>query len=117
MDGGFGEVAAALGWIFPDTLQPGNWENLVVNFPEVAHLANIQCENCHGPGSLHFGANDKMEITLDQGMCGRCHEDGHYHRNNNCYQYFVRQIVHWHNPNLTLYYRNLILNCLSYYTL
>ena len=30
---------------------PNNWSNLLSMFPDVAKLANVQCENCHGPNS------------------------------------------------------------------
>lgn len=49
------------------------------------NLTNIQCENCHGPGSHHVGSGgDKTKIlTGDQVMdqpqiCGQCHT-GAYH--------------------------------------
>ncbi len=79
---GFDDIAAALGWKFPETLQVGNWDSLVANYPDLAAKANIQCENCHGPGSLHFGDKSKIDITLDEGMCGRCHEEPPYHVKN-----------------------------------
>lgn len=82
VNGGFDDVATAAGWTFPDTLVSGNWDDIVTNFPTVATKSNIQCENCHGPGSLHKGDKSKTDISLEEGMCGRCHEDGHYHRRN-----------------------------------
>jgi len=82
VNGGFDDVARNLGWAFPDTLQPGNWANIVANFKPLAHVSNIQCENCHGPGSQHFGDPAKIDITLDAGVCGRCHEEEPYHVKN-----------------------------------
>ena len=81
-NGGFDDVAHQLGWTFPETLEPGNWDNIVTNFPQLATLANIQCENCHGPGSLHKGNKEAIDVTLDEGVCGRCHEEAPYHRKN-----------------------------------
>lgn len=81
-NGGFWDVANQLGWQFPDTLQPGNWDDIVANFPELAAVSNIQCENCHGPGSQHKGDVSKIDISLDEGVCGRCHEEEPYHRKN-----------------------------------
>ncbi len=82
VNGGFDDVQADLGWVFPDTLKVGVWDDVVSNFSALAAKSNIQCENCHGPGSLHKGDVSKIDISLDEGTCGRCHEDGHYHRRN-----------------------------------
>ncbi len=88
---GFDDVQALLGWTFPDTLQAGNWDDLVTNYAALAQKANIQCENCHGAGSQHKGAlgrrtdptaGPKIQVSLDEGMCGRCHEEEPYHLRN-----------------------------------
>ena len=81
-NGGFDDVARNLGWVFPDTLKAGNWDDIVTNFPDLAQKANIQCENCHGPGSLHFGNKANIDVTLEEGLCGKCHEEQPYHRKN-----------------------------------
>jgi len=72
---GFDDIQAAFGWTFPDTLQVGNWENMVNNFNVVAQKANVQCENCHGAGSQHLGDETKIDVSLDEGICGKCHEE------------------------------------------
>ncbi len=82
VNGGFDDVARELGWVFPDTLKAGNWDDIVTNFPDLAQKANIQCENCHGPGSLHLGNKANIDVTLDEGLCGKCHEEEPYHRKN-----------------------------------
>jgi hypothetical protein len=79
VNGGFDDVARELGWTFPNTLQPGNWANIVTNFPVLAHVSNIQCENCHGPGSQHFGNPGTVDVSLDEGVCGRCHDEPPQH--------------------------------------
>ena len=33
-----------------------NFASMQANYPDVANLGNIQCENCHGPGSEHADA-------------------------------------------------------------
>ncbi len=81
-NGGFWDVQQQVGWTFPDSLVPGNWDNIVTNFPSLAAVSNIQCENCHGPGSLHLGDKSKIEVSLDEGVCGRCHEEEPYHVKN-----------------------------------
>lgn len=82
VNGGFDDIQAQLGWEFPDTLQAGNWEDMKTNFTPLAHKANIQCENCHGPGSLHKGDKTKIQISIDEGLCGKCHEEEPYHLKN-----------------------------------
>jgi hypothetical protein len=79
---GFDDIQALLGWTFPDSLQAGNWADMVTNFPELAQRANIQCENCHGAGSEHGGDTTKIDVSLDEGVCGRCHEEEPYHLKN-----------------------------------
>ena len=81
-NGGFWDIQNQLGWVFPDTLAPANWTDLVTNYPDLAAVANIQCESCHGPGSLHKGDKTKIEVTLDEGDCGQCHDEEPYHVKN-----------------------------------
>jgi hypothetical protein len=55
---------------------PDNWTNLLATFPDVAKLANVQCENCHGPNStpLHFNETlDPERISIASEVCGPCH--------------------------------------------
>lgn len=74
---GFDDRAEEAGWTFPATLESGTWDDFVANYPDVAKLANIQCENCHGPGSEHKGFTSKNQIAfgLEYGVCARCHEE------------------------------------------
>jgi predicted CXXCH cytochrome family protein len=43
------------------------------------HLANVQCENCHGPGSQHNidPARVPLSVDLDSNLCGQCHQSCH----------------------------------------
>lgn len=75
VNGGFDDVAAALGWTFPDMLKADNWDELVANFPALAQKSNIQCENCHGAGSEHRGNKANIAFSVDPGVCFRCHDD------------------------------------------
>jgi len=53
-----------LKWTFPTTLQAGNWNKVPV---ALQNVANIQCENCHGPGSAHAGSGGDMSaISIPQ---------------------------------------------------
>ena len=70
VNGGFDDVARAVGWQFPATPSSTNYAALPAALKD---LANIQCENCHGPGSLHPGARS---INLDVGVCATCHQNG-----------------------------------------
>jgi hypothetical protein len=53
-----------------------NWTNLLAQFPDVARLTNVQCENCHGPNSSLLHANqmlDPARISIGADVCGTCH--------------------------------------------
>jgi len=78
-DGGFRYLMQQLNWTFPTTLQAGNWNKVPV---ALQNVANIQCENCHGPGSAHAGSGgDTSTIALPQntGQCNQCHDDPTHH--------------------------------------
>ncbi|RJP37207.1 MAG: hypothetical protein C4547_06105 [Phycisphaerales bacterium] len=44
------------------------------------HLANVQCENCHGTGSDHVNRALASRITIDYEaeLCGGCHVGSHH---------------------------------------
>jgi hypothetical protein len=78
VNGGFDDVATALGWTFPTVLTNGNWANMETNYTALANVANIQCENCHGPGSQHmdtFGKTNVIAISYSSGVCAQCHDE------------------------------------------
>lgn len=59
----------------------GGW----VDEATTPNLKNIQCENCHGPGSLHVAGNgDKSKILTGAQVlakpeiCGTCHQGSHH---------------------------------------
>jgi hypothetical protein len=56
-----------------DTI-PGNG-----GFDEVPIEAfeNVQCENCHGPGSDHLAGFGTPTIDYDEMACGKCHQGAH----------------------------------------
>lgn len=74
VNNGFDDVAAEVGWTFPETLRKGNWDDLMAHYPDLAKLANVQCENCHGPGSEHSGRPEAIALSLETGVCGVCHD-------------------------------------------
>jgi hypothetical protein len=76
VNGGFDDVATEVGWTFPETLDPGNWDAMP---DKLKGLANIQCESCHGPGSEHKGNVNRIDVSFSAGDCGQCHDSEPYH--------------------------------------
>lgn len=71
-DDGFDDLASAVGFTFPETGL--TFSEFVAAYPSVAKLANIQCENCHGPGGQHGGDPVGIAFSFAQyGVCGQCH--------------------------------------------
>jgi hypothetical protein len=69
------------GFVFPDSLYPGQYDNMVAQFPDAMKRANVQCESCHGPGSEHQGdlSKSRMVKSLDTENCAWCHDSGTHH--------------------------------------
>ena len=81
VNGGFDDVAKQYGWVFP-TPTNGNWANMVINYPLLTNVANIQCENCHGSGSQHaysLGNTNLISVTVNSGDCNQCHDAPPHH--------------------------------------
>lgn len=80
---GFGWVAAQYGFVFPSVRQPGNWTAMLGQYPTVAALANIQCENCHGPNAslAHGSGADQLfeRVGWSAGVCNQCHDAPSHH--------------------------------------
>lgn len=78
-NGGFDDIAAQTGWQFPTTLTNGNWAAM----PDaLKNVSNVQCENCHGPGSQHassFGNPNLITKTFISGDCAQCHDSLSHH--------------------------------------
>jgi hypothetical protein len=82
INGGFDDIAKTLGWKFPTVLTNGNWAAMP---PELKNLSNIQCENCHGPGSEHaynLGDPKKISASYAAGDCAQCHDSKPQHVKN-----------------------------------
>ena len=77
---GFDDLALLNNWKFPSVLTNGNWASMQANYPSVAALANIQCENCHGPGNQHIysqgvvGNTNAISVNYAAGDCSQCHD-------------------------------------------
>ncbi|MCB9503878.1 MAG: T9SS type A sorting domain-containing protein [Deferribacteres bacterium] len=76
---GFDDIQAELGWIWPATLQDGNWADMKTNFEALAQRGNVQCESCHGPGSAHFGDPEKIAMDIVPSVCAACHDAATHH--------------------------------------
>lgn len=83
VDGGFYDMEQKYGWTIPAHLAVGNYANMLTNYPYVAGMANVQCESCHGPGSIHvldtFGNTNSsfwpgVDINENSGDCQQCHD-------------------------------------------
>ncbi len=78
-NGGFDKIMAQLGWTEPTTLNAAAWTDMPA---ALQNVANIQCENCHGAGSLHaVSGGTPMEITVPTGTgsCSQCHDEPTHH--------------------------------------
>ncbi len=84
--GGFRDAKAKANWTFPTWKQidaagkktaPSNWATM----PDaVKNMANIQCEQCHGPANEHVKKGAKvMASSFDNGGCNVCHAGGGHH--------------------------------------
>ena len=58
---------------------PDNWATMLAEFPASARMANIQCENCHGPQNGDPGVFSPAHttvfsrISLSSDVCATCH--------------------------------------------
>jgi hypothetical protein len=86
INGGFDDVAKDLGWTFPAHPTNGAWAAMPA---KLQNVSNIQCENCHGPGSEHAIAAvlqqspaSKISVNLSAGDCAQCHDSKPNHVRN-----------------------------------
>ena len=78
-NGGFFDLATQFNWTYPKTMQPSNWDNMPA---ALKNVSNIQCENCHGPGSMHVNSGGDPRLisaTNGRGVCSQCHAEITHH--------------------------------------
>ena len=79
VNGGFDDVAKQIGWTFPTVLNSHTFDSL----PDaLKNVGNIQCENCHGPGSTHISSGGDprlISVSTGSGVCGQCHAAATHH--------------------------------------
>jgi len=86
---GFDDLATANGWVYPLVKKIGNWVGMWsdTKSAQVARMANIQCENCHGPNAGDAHTTTKtvgltgLRTSLDASVCASCHASGTGHHN------------------------------------
>ncbi|MCL4487352.1 MAG: cytochrome c family protein [Chloroflexi bacterium] len=85
-NGGFADAQAKANWQFPTLAQinaagkktgPSNYDAMPA---AVKNMANIQCEDCHGPAKEHVtNGENVMAVSFDNGVCNQCHAGGGHH--------------------------------------
>jgi hypothetical protein len=75
-NGSFFHVAEQVGWTFPDSFVPENWTSMD---SELKAMSNVQCEHCHGAGSIHHGDIEGTAVSLSAGDCSQCHDSEPYY--------------------------------------
>lgn len=72
LNNGFDDMATLESFVFPT--EGMTYTDFLDNYPKTASRANVQCENCHGPGNDHTGDKSKIAYSFSQaGVCGQCH--------------------------------------------
>jgi len=75
------------------------YESGFVSQESTAHLKDVGCETCHGPGSEHIRTLGKAKSSEPKSQCLDCHtpeQSSHYAGNE---QLYLEKIIHWGEPN------------------
>lgn len=73
VNGGLDEAMAKEKWVVPPHGDVGLFAKMLKESPTTAKLANIQCENCHGPQNSEAHSRRAARIDLSSNVCGACH--------------------------------------------
>jgi hypothetical protein len=81
VNGGFDDNLGSPAWA-PPAGKASNYADMFLSSAsaaaqKLATLANVQCENCHGPNNSPAhgkgGANTPQRVSFSAGVCGSCH--------------------------------------------
>ncbi len=86
VNGGWDDVATAIGWTFPTNYAVTNWTEMD---PALRNKSVVGCEVCHGPGQEHQRSlgdpeamRERIGISMSGGTCGQCHDAPDHHVKN-----------------------------------
>jgi len=74
------------------------YESGFISQEQTAHLKDVGCENCHGPGSEHVKTLGKLKTAGPKSTCLNCHtpeKSTEYAGNEAAY---LEKIIHWSRP-------------------
>jgi hypothetical protein len=70
---GWDEAMKAESWTVPAG-STTTYSSMFTSAPKTARMANVQCENCHGPNDSEAHATKgDQRVSLDSSVCGTCH--------------------------------------------
>jgi hypothetical protein len=75
-NGGFDDAPDYQAFLDSGLINAGNpdaWTTMLAQYPASARLANIQCENCHGPQMTPGHTRGAARQNLSSNICGVCH--------------------------------------------
>ncbi len=75
---GLDDQSDYMDWLNSGLINAGNpdaWTMTLADYEDTAQLANIQCENCHGPqdSDAHMGQEGAPRVSLASDTCATCH--------------------------------------------
>lgn len=76
-----------------------DWESGFVSEQETPGLKNVDCENCHGPGSQHVKTYGTADTAGPKSSCIDCHTPEHSGEYAGNEDVFRQKIIHWTEPN------------------
>ncbi len=75
------------------------YESGFVSTEQTVYLKNVDCENCHGPGSEHVKTDGNADLTGPKSACTDCHTPEHSGEYAGNERAFREKIIHWTEPN------------------